>query len=81
MPQKYDQLSVGVSGGVSTSGVRPPLRLLLLAGTNFSVLVVCCIWQVLILAFFVMISYVVLIDYKKIERQTNFSGYIIRQIR
>ena len=28
------------------------LRLLLLAGTNFSVLVVCCIWQVLILAFF-----------------------------
>ena len=28
------------------------LRLLLLAGTNFSVLVVCCIWQVLILTFF-----------------------------
>ena len=28
------------------------LRLLLLAGTNFSVLVVYCIWQVLILAFF-----------------------------
>ena len=27
------------------------LRLLLLAGTNFSVLVVGCIWQVLILAF------------------------------
>ena len=27
------------------------LRLLLLAGTNFSVLVVCCIWQVFILAF------------------------------
>ena len=45
------------------------LRLLLLAGTNFRVLVVCCIWQVLILAFFKkMISYVFLIDYKKIER-------------
>ena len=28
------------------------LRLLLLAGTNFSVSVVCCIWQVFILAFF-----------------------------
>ena len=27
------------------------LRLLLLVGTNVSVLVVCCIWQVLILAF------------------------------
>ena len=27
------------------------LRLVLLAGTNFSVLVVCCIWQVFILAF------------------------------
>ena len=27
------------------------LRLLLLAGTNFSASVVCCIWQVLILAF------------------------------
>ena len=27
------------------------LRLLLLEGTNFSVLVVCCIWQVFILAF------------------------------
>ena len=26
MPQKYDQLSVGVSWGVFTSGVRPPLR-------------------------------------------------------
>ena len=37
------------------------LRLLLLAGTNFSVLVVCCIWQVLILAF-LTISYVFLID-------------------
>ena len=36
------------------------LRLLLLAGTNFSVLVVCCIWQVFILAFF----NVFLIDYK-----------------
>ena len=33
------------------------LRLLLLAGTNFSVLVVCCIWQVLILIFLKMISY------------------------
>ena len=51
------------------------LRLLLLAGTNFSVLVVCCIWQVLILAvfllFFLKISYV-----KKIEWRTNFSGYL-----
>ena len=28
------------------------LRLLLLVGTNFSGLVVCCIWQVLILAHF-----------------------------
>ena len=28
------------------------LRLLLLAGTNFSVLMVCCIWQVLILGCF-----------------------------
>ena len=27
------------------------LRLVLLAGTNFSVLVVCCIWQVFILVF------------------------------
>ena len=27
------------------------LRMVLLAGTNFSVLVVCCIWQVFILAF------------------------------
>ena len=36
------------------------LRLLLLAGTNFSVLVVCCIWQVFILAFFDEF----LIDYK-----------------
>ena len=26
LPQKYDQLSVGVSGGVSTSGVRPLLN-------------------------------------------------------
>ena len=34
--------------------------LLLLAGTNFSVLVVCCIWQVFILAFF----NVFLIEYK-----------------
>ena len=35
------------------------LRLLSLAGRNFSVLVVCSIWQVLILAFFfLMISYV-----------------------
>ena len=33
-----------------TTGVT--LRLLLLVGTNFSVLVVCCIWQVLILVFF-----------------------------
>ena len=40
-----------------------PLRLLLLSGTNFSVLVLCCIWQVLILAF-LMISYVFLIDCK-----------------
>ena len=31
--------------------MRSTLRLLLLAGTNFSVLVVCCIWQVFILAF------------------------------
>ena len=27
------------------------LRLLLLAGTNFSIFVVCCIWQVFIIAF------------------------------
>ena len=26
LPQKYDQLSVGVSGGVYTSGVRAPLK-------------------------------------------------------
>ena len=32
------------------------LRLLLLAGTNFSILVVCYIWQVLILAFFKIIT-------------------------
>ena len=31
--------------------VANTLRLVLLAGTNFSVLVVCCIWQVFILAF------------------------------
>ena len=31
---------------------RIPLRLPLLAGTNFSILVVCCVWQVLILALF-----------------------------
>ena len=30
--------------------VKITLRLALLAGTNFSVLVVCCIWQVFILA-------------------------------
>ena len=40
--------------------VKSTLRLLLLAGTNFSVLVVCCIWQVFILAFFDEF----LIDYK-----------------
>ena len=37
---------------IYTSKSLVTLRLLLLAGTNFSVLVVCCIWQVLILAFF-----------------------------
>ena len=37
-------------GGVEAD--NSTLRLLLLAGTNFSVLVVCYIWQVLILAFF-----------------------------
>ena len=57
---------MGVSGGVFTSDVRPPLRLLLLAGTNFSDLVVCCIWQVLILAICLMISYVFLIDTGKL---------------
>ena len=31
--------------------LKTTLRLVLLAGTNFSVLVVCCIWQVFILAF------------------------------
>ena len=36
-------------GGVRKN--KTTLRLLLLAGTNFSVLVVCCIWQVFILAF------------------------------
>ena len=29
LPQKYDQLSVGVSGGVCTSGVRAPLRMIM----------------------------------------------------
>ena len=43
------------------------LRLLLLTGTNFSILVVRCIWQVLILAFFLMISYVFPIHYKYIK--------------
>ena len=33
------------------TGCDYTLRLVLLAGTNFSILVVCCIWQVFILAF------------------------------
>ena len=56
------------------------LRLLLLAGTNFSVLVVCCIWQVLILAFLkrlVMFFLLITSKLKEIERRTNFSGHLI----
>ena len=46
--------------GYDLNCFRITLRLLLLAGTNISVLVVRCIWQVFILAFFDEF----LIDYK-----------------
>ena len=47
----YAGMDPGFCEGICNSYLYT-LRLLLLAGTNFSVLVVCCIWQVLILAFF-----------------------------
>ena len=47
------RLKVGKgSPNVLVKGRVFTLRLVLLAGTDFSVLVVCCIWQVLILALF-----------------------------
>ena len=52
-----------VRGSTGRQCLKITLRLLLLAGTNFSVLVLCCIWQVFILAF-LMIRYVFLIDYE-----------------
>ena len=53
------------------------LRILLLAGTNFSVLVVRCIWQVIILVFFfcLLISYVFPIDYKYIKRNRTANKF------
>ena len=56
------------------------LRLLLLAVKNFSILVVCCIWQVLILVFLkwlVMFFLLITGKFNEIERRTNFSGYLI----
>ena len=54
------------------------LRLLLLAGTNFCVLVFCCIWQVFILAFFLDMFFLFITGkLNEIERRTNFSGYLI----
>ena len=56
------------------------LRLLLLAVTNFSILVVCCIWQVLILVFLkwlVMFFLFITGKFNEIERRTNSSGYLI----
>ena len=57
--------------------IQNTLRLLLLAGTNFSVLVVRCIWQVFILAFFDEFLIVTTSKLKEIERRTNFSGHLI----
>ena len=45
-------LAGSLTDGVLADTILITLRVLLLAGTNFSVLVVCCNWQVLILAFF-----------------------------
>ena len=56
------------------------LRLLLLAGTNFSVWVVCCIWQVFILVFFLMFLLLTTSKLKEIERRTNFSGHLIYRL-
>ena len=56
------------------------LRLLLLAVAKFSVLVVCCIWQVLILVFLkwlVMFFLLITGKFNEIKRRTNFSGYLI----
>ena len=54
------------------------LRLLLLAGTNFSVLVVCCIWQVLILVFYfndqLCFSYRLQVNLKKSNGEQILAG-------
>ena len=44
-------IHTSLGGNLALKSNPSTLRLVLLAGTNFSVLVVCCIWQVFILAF------------------------------